>query len=220
MSKREHTISQSYIDWLKSLGCVFYAPLTENETRDLISGSQIQQGNNGTVTWDANEQAWYFQDLYSNVYDVVASWQNLSLPFDITNIGYSMCCEIKLVQNGYNQWSNALGMMLPLILGGRTVGFNAQYVITSLNVFTKFAAVFPKYEGVSRYSYLYKNGNVVHSDNRGDTIFTGNSLTNTRIDSNHRNSTVYSNAKYYMRNAMFFDANLTQTQIREIQQIQ
>ena len=62
MSRREHITSQSYIDWLKSLGCVFYAPLTEFETRDLISGSQMQQGNNGTVTWDANEQAWFFQD--------------------------------------------------------------------------------------------------------------------------------------------------------------
>lgn len=218
--RREHKITESYVDWLKSLGCVFYSPLTEFETRDLISGQPMQQGNNGSVTWDPNEQAWYFQDLYQNTFDVIASWQGLNLPFDTTNIGFSLCYEIKLVQNGYNQWSSALGMCLPLILGGRTAGFNAQNMVTSLNVWTKCAVVFPKYEGVSRYSYLYKNGDEIHSDNRGNTIFTGNSLTNTRIDSNHRNSTAYSNAKYYMRNAMFFDVNLSQAQIREIQQIQ
>lgn len=92
--KREHITEQSYIEWLKSLGCVFYVPLDYNNgLKDLISGSQMQQGNNGSVTWDSNEQAWYFQDLYANVHDVVASWQNLSLPFDITNIGYTQMQE-------------------------------------------------------------------------------------------------------------------------------
>ena len=69
------------------------------------------------------------------------------------------------------------------------------------------------------YSYSYSNGNVVQSVNRGSTRYTGNSLTNTRVDSNYRNSQTYRNAKYYMRNAMVFDAALTQAQIREIQQI-
>ena len=217
MSRREHITSQSYIDWLKSMGCVFYAPLTEFETRDLISGSQMQQGNNGTVTWDANEQAWFFQDLYANVYDVVASWQNLSLPFDITNIGFTLLYELNIYQNGVD--GGYIGAMLPIVLGGRTLALNARYATSQLNTWYKVAQVFPKYEGMIRYSYIYSDGNVVRSDNRGTTRYTGNSLTNTRVDSNYRNSQAYRNAKYYMRNAMVFDAALTQAQIREIQQI-
>lgn len=218
--KREHNTEQSYIDWLKSMGCVFYAPLTENETRDLISGSQMQQGNNGTITWDTNEQAWYFEDLNASTYDVVASWQNLSLPFDITNIGFSLCYEINIYKNGKGYGSSDyMGSILPIVLGGRTVAINAQYATSQLHIWYKVAQVFPKYEGMSRYSYIYSDGNVVHSDNRGTTRYTGNSLTNTRVDSNYRNSTNYSNCKYYMRNTMIFNAALTQTQIREIQQI-
>ena len=217
MSRSEHITSQSYIDWLKSMGCVFYAPLTKFDTRDLISGSQMQQGNNGIVTWDTNEQAWFFQDLYANVYDVVASWQNLSLPFDISNIGFSLCYEINIVQDG--QGGGIMGKILPIVLGGRTVALNVQYVTSQLHVWYKVAHVFPKYEGMSRYSYIYSYGNVVQSFNRGTTRYTGNSLTNTRVDSNYRNSTNYSNCKYYMRNAMIFNAALTQAQIREIQQI-
>jgi hypothetical protein len=217
MPIREHITSQSYIDWLKSLGCVFYAPLTEFETRDLISGSQMQQGNNGTVTWDANEQAWYFQDLYANVYDVVASWQNLSLPFDITNIGFTLLYELNIYQDGID--SSYFGAVIPLVLGGRTIALNARYVTSQLHTWYKVAQVFPKYEGVSRYSYAYSNGNVVQSVNRGTTRYTGNSLTNARVDSNYRNSQAYRNGKYYMRNAMVFDAALTQAQIKEIQQI-
>ena len=217
MSRREHITSQSYIDWLKSLGCVFYAPLTEFETRDLISGSQMQQGSNGSVTWDSNEQAWYFQDLYANVYDVVASWQNLLLPFDITNIGFTLLYELNIYQNGVD--SGYIGAMLPIVLGGRTLALNARYATSQLNTWYKVAQVFPKYEGMSRYSYIYSDGNVVRSYNRGTTRYTGNSLTNTRVDSNYRNSQVYRNAKYYMRNAIIFDANLTQSQIKEIQQI-
>lgn len=216
--RREHTASQSYIDWLKSMGCVFYAPLTENETRDLISGSQMQQGNNGTVTWDANEQAWFFQDLHANVYDVVASWQNLSLPFDITNIGFTLLYELNIYQNGYDS-GGYMGYMIPIVLGGRTVAINAQYATSQLHTWYKVAQVFPKYEGVSRYSYSYSNGNVVQSVNRGTTRYAGNSLTNTRVDSNYRNSQAYRNAKYYMHNAMVFDAALTQAQIKQIQQI-
>lgn len=220
--RREHNTNteQSYIDWLKSLGCVFYAPLTEFETRDLISGSQMQQGNNGTVTWDATEQAWYFEDLNASTYDVVASWQNLSLSFDITNIGFSLCYEINIYNNG-NFSNDYMGMgMLPIVLGGRTVAINAQYATSQLHIWYKVAQVFPKYEGMNRYSYIYSDGNVVKSVNRGKTSWRGNSLTNTRVDSNYRNSQAYSSCKYYLRNAMFFDANLTQTQIREIQQIQ
>lgn len=217
--RREHIVkSEDYIEWLKSFGCVFYAPLTENDSSDNISGQPMTVGNNGTVTWDSNENAWYFQDLYSGTNDVVASWQGLNLPFDLSNIGFSICYELKLIEDGFGGGSY-IGKLIPLVLGGRTVALNARYLVNNTNEWTKCAVVFPKYEGTSRYSYLYCNGSVTHSDNRGTTQYTGNSLTNTRIDSNYRNRNMYSGAKYYMRNAMLFNANLTQAQIREIQNI-
>lgn len=153
MPRREHNIEESYIDWLKSLGCVFYSPLTETETRDLISGSQMQQGNNGTVTWDASKGAWYFQDLYSSRYDVIASWQGLNLPFDITNIGFTLVYTINVAQDGYNPYDSSMGKIAPLVLGGRTAIFNCNYIVNSLNTWIDGAIVLPKYEGVSRYNY-------------------------------------------------------------------
>ena len=57
--KREHITSQTYIDWLKSLGCVFYAPLdAENGLNELIQGWTPNINQNMTCVWDANEQAY------------------------------------------------------------------------------------------------------------------------------------------------------------------
>lgn len=57
MSKREHTTSQSYVDWLKSLGCLVYLPLLANgDLQDRISGLPLQFTGNGSLVWDANQQ--------------------------------------------------------------------------------------------------------------------------------------------------------------------
>lgn len=55
MSRRNYKVEQSYIEWLKSLGCVLYLPLTEGDLQDKISGNYIQLTGDGSMVWDANK---------------------------------------------------------------------------------------------------------------------------------------------------------------------
>jgi hypothetical protein len=57
--RREHNVEQSYVDWLKSLGCVVYLPLTEGDLQDKISGNTLVVNNN-RVTWDNNVGMYLF----------------------------------------------------------------------------------------------------------------------------------------------------------------
>lgn len=60
--RREHSKEQSYIDWLKSLGCVLYLPLSENgDLTDRISGLTIQLTGDGSMTWDSTQQMYKFK---------------------------------------------------------------------------------------------------------------------------------------------------------------
>lgn len=57
--RREHIISESYIDWLKSLGCLVYLPLSDNgDLEDKISGVSAQTTGYGTFNWDANRNGY------------------------------------------------------------------------------------------------------------------------------------------------------------------
>lgn len=54
MSKREHTTSQSYIDWLKSLGCVFYCTFDGiTGTQDLINDKPLILSGYGSIAYDS-----------------------------------------------------------------------------------------------------------------------------------------------------------------------
>lgn len=94
MSKRHHCPSQSYVDWLKSLGCVFYAPLIEGDTRDYISGQDITIIR--SVTWNLSENAYYFQFTSTSQYGSIAEWNGLNMPLTINNLAYGYMCEIKI----------------------------------------------------------------------------------------------------------------------------
>lgn len=55
--RREHSSkSGGYIDWLKSLGCIMYLPLSEEgDLLDRISGLSLQLTGNGNMVWDSSE---------------------------------------------------------------------------------------------------------------------------------------------------------------------
>jgi len=52
--KREHNIEQSYIDWLKSLGCLVWMPL-HGDLQDKISGVYATATGSGAFQYDAQE---------------------------------------------------------------------------------------------------------------------------------------------------------------------
>lgn len=55
--RREYT--DNYIDWLKSLGCVLYLPLSyDGDLQDRISGESLQLTGYGSMVWD-NTQNMY-----------------------------------------------------------------------------------------------------------------------------------------------------------------
>lgn len=50
--KREHSIEQSYIDWLKSIGCLVWLPL-HGDLQDKISGLYLQPTGSGSLQYDS-----------------------------------------------------------------------------------------------------------------------------------------------------------------------
>ena len=211
MAKREHITSQSYIDWLKSLGCVFYAPLIQGDTRDYISGQDLVVSN-GTVTWAISENAYQFYGPYS-LNNFIASWKNLNLDIDINNFSSSWMCEVK----GNN--SN----IVPICFGGRNF---AQAISTGyINQWFKWATTIPASDGVTpRYQYWYTNGNYSSSFpsgyNRGTSPTVLGSAAKLSVECNP--SGTYSsiiNRTYYMRSVYIFNRQLSRDEIKEIQQI-
>ena len=60
--KREHQKSESYIDWLKSFGCLVYLPLSaDGDLQDRISGLSLQLTGQGSMTWDSVQQMYKFK---------------------------------------------------------------------------------------------------------------------------------------------------------------
>lgn len=54
---REQIASQSYIDWLKNLGCLVYLPLSaDGDLQDRISGLSLQTTGKGSLVWDGSQQ--------------------------------------------------------------------------------------------------------------------------------------------------------------------
>lgn len=56
--KREYNISNGYVDWLKSIGCVLYLPLNNGDFKDYISGNTLQLTGSVTMTWDDTMNAY------------------------------------------------------------------------------------------------------------------------------------------------------------------
>lgn len=57
---RRHNNGRSYIEWLKSLSCVFYAPLKEDDFTEYISGEPLTVTGNGSMVWDSSRQMYHF----------------------------------------------------------------------------------------------------------------------------------------------------------------
>ena len=78
--RREHTISSESLPE----GCVFYAPLSQGDLTDHISGVTASFGStpNGEVTWDSTIGAYHF---YKMGIGQSCYWNNLDLGLDFTN---------------------------------------------------------------------------------------------------------------------------------------
>lgn len=81
--KREHIKSESYIDWLKSLGCVLFLPLTYGDLQDKISGSHMAYtGNGAQLYWSSSESMYVFTGPSYHVisYTLDNGWSPATFP--------------------------------------------------------------------------------------------------------------------------------------------
>lgn len=94
--KREHKIEQNYIEWLKSLGCVVYLPLSEGDLKDYISGVNIVQ-DAGSFEWNTSKQMYQFN--MPSYYGGAAVLRNNFGSDMFSTDSYTFCVHFKKLQN-------------------------------------------------------------------------------------------------------------------------
>lgn len=104
MSKREHK-SESYIDWLKSLGCLAYLPLSENgDLQDRISGLSLQLTGQGSMAWDSAQHMYKVTHASSGTFNYVALLDNGLAASQFQNNNYTVLQNIMMVTNSSSKY--------------------------------------------------------------------------------------------------------------------
>lgn len=75
--RRNYSVSESFIDYLKSLGCVLYLPLGENDYHDYIGGHDLVFTGSGSMSWDSNVGMTYIS--FPNTVTTVSTLQSDTL---------------------------------------------------------------------------------------------------------------------------------------------
>lgn len=95
--KREHYKEQSYIEWLKSLGCLVYLPLSaDGDLQDRISGIDIVR-DIGSFQWNTTKQMYQFNVPAS--YGGAAVLRNSFDKTMFTTDSLTFCIHFKKLQN-------------------------------------------------------------------------------------------------------------------------
>lgn len=208
---REHITSQSYIDWLKSLGCVLWLPFAEDgDLNDRISGNDLQRGSDttGYFAWDNNQQMMYFHapsQQRRKSYTLQTGWNNSTFPTNgFTNLstikrkttsgyafyflvgsGYSVPCGACMTYNASANMSN----------WGNNLHKQAYYFGADNRKYYNDGALYNTYS--SHAPYLPSNwGNYDYFVGQGS-------------DSNY--------GEVYVKDLMMFNRELTLSEIRKIQ---
>lgn len=102
--RREHNIETSYIEWLKSIGCLIYLPLSDNgDLQDRISGLSLQLTGQGSMIWD-NVQQRYKLTSPSSYNQYVAKLDNGLAASSFPDDKYTTCYRIKKITNSSSKY--------------------------------------------------------------------------------------------------------------------
>lgn len=216
--RRAHYKVSTYIEWLKSLGCVFYAPLDEEHgLTELISNTQptIQSGTQ--VYWDSTYGMYRFK-----VSSTSTSVNVRALTYSIPNMGFEDGGPISLlVQAKKNTSSNTYNSFLgvPDFYNINTSQKNCAYIcearysgIDASNL-NKYAHTVPLMNGVNPVGLKwYFNGTLYTTSNWTGKVVIG-SNTVAVCQSNRRTG----DFDIYAKEAMIFNTVLDLQTIREIQ---
>lgn len=209
---------QSYVDWLKSIGCVVWLPLSEEgDLQDRISGLSLALSSKGSMTWDASQNMY---KIYTpNVQFQYVALLNNGLTKDMftNNCLTTMSTFKKITTTQYGP----LTQFAPLSTDDNTiVSMNPLYNATgdALNYPTtnvRLARVESEQERL-----FYQNGALYTTISPTTQILPRNWVqTNgglmvgfVRLDHGF-----YKQKEYYIKDIYIFNTKLTLEQIRKIQ---
>lgn len=107
MSRRHHN-ELDYIEWLKSLGCIIYLPLSEEgDLQDRISGLSLQLTEQGSMTWDGSQQMYKITQPNSG-FQYVAKLNNGLDNNSFPNDNFTTLHSVKRITNSSSKTLNTL----------------------------------------------------------------------------------------------------------------
>ena len=223
MPIREHITSQSYIDWLKSLGCVFYCAFDGiTGTQDLINDKPLILNGYGSITYDSGKDMYNITTPSGQGQDI-GYWDNGIGKSTFPNDEYSalyiaqrITTSSSKAMHGVTPYSNNFRTCQALDMLYSGTGSCASWPSTV----TKVAASFCTSQGWRRYyqdGSLYADTTIFAQFQPSNWVTLGNHLclARTPVDSNssHRSVSLYIGETY------IFNTALTLDQIKQIQQI-
>lgn len=221
--RREHITEQSYIDWLKSLGCVFYAPLRQNDYMDYISGTTGTITGDGSLVWNSTAQMYRFTSPTTQLRGVL----QYDVNFDLGDDDVVVLAKIKRQDSGDGNLNDALcfsGNTVKLFSGinGKNSSNSPTTVMRlwSSNNALYRGTLFMK-SGVG--NSFFENGSMYYTNNYNyfssyglpstiTKVLIAGSLSSAQSGSYYR----YNGANYFISDYMLFNKGLDINTINEI----
>lgn len=208
----------SYVDWLRSIGCIFYAPLLEDgDLEDKISGLSYVRTSYGDLSWvdgvgykvkSANANNRYVAKVSNGI--TAASFPNdtfttMYTAKRISTSGYMNAIPMSPVSTTEGNKTSLSGYM---INGSSTTGNLANFPNDWITI-TKMASI----DGTE----TYNNTNHLHS-NTSPALPSTWSLTESGITIGmvRRADAGYYNKELYIKNIYIFDNIISQQQLTKI----
>lgn len=219
---RRHNIDRDYIDWLKSIGCVFYAAFdAENGATDLINNVPFVASGSGSIQYDAAKDMYRLTSPSMQGSDI-GGWDNgISNATTFSDNNFSFCYTIQKITNvsgkamfGVAPYSNAFRTCQALYPSYNSTGNSPSWPTGVANV----AYVHNYTEG---WRELYQQGAVytrvstfaAFVPENWVLLGSGIRLGRTPVDPN----TSYIGSSLYIKNAYVFNRVLDLGTLRKIQ---
>lgn len=214
--RREHTSSSITPNVPFAEDCIFYAPLTEGDLTDHISGASPITQSNTLFQWDSNMQMYYLESnpgttgyyvspLYYDVNLPIRDFGNLTIVIDVINVemGNQYCAHVLTPS-----WSD---------IGKNYVcAFMRQYGYGSPdNVLHRYVAS-SNFTSSSGSISFYKDGVLSHSVNKAEWV---GSTSKPTYDKNSvaicmANDT--STFKVYAKNCRIYNRSMTAAEVAQL----
>ncbi len=208
-----------YIQWLRSLGCRVYLPLSaDGDLVDRISGLSLQLSGKGSMTWD-NAQQMYKIHTPTTLYQYVASLENGMTGSDFPSNSLTVATTFKKITNsGYPN----ITQLSPKSTDDNTIislptSYNA---VSNITVYPTYTLKLAKSESATERKF-YQQGTLYTTLSPSPQILPSNWVMASGgglvIGMVRQGISNYTNKEYYLAEVYLFDGVLTLDQIRTIQ---